>query len=120
MTEAELKQLLARNPAISVDENSVVRKIHATQPEPGTPDAPDAGSPRKEQGQSRPLVRFTFCRTRLVDVDCVAGLGKDLLDGLADAGLISGDREDQIIYEASQKKVGHKRDEGIIIEIVYA
>lgn len=72
---------------------------------------------RKTPRARRPHVRFTLCRTRLLDVDAKYDSIKDLLDGLQYAGLIPGDREDQITLEVEQIKVAHRKDEMTRIEI---
>lgn len=64
-----------------------------------------------------PLVRFTLCRIRLLDVDSKYGSVKDLLDGLQYAGLIRGDREGEINLEVHQIKVAHRHEEKTLIEI---
>lgn len=66
-----------------------------------------------------PFVRFTLCRVRLLDVDAKYGSVKDLLDGVAIAGLIPGDREGQITLEVRQEKVRSFKDEKTVIEIFY-
>lgn len=67
----------------------------------------------------RPLVRFILCRVQLLDADAKWGSVKDLLDGLQYAGLIHGDREDQIRLKVEQQKVAHYDEEETIIEIEY-
>lgn len=116
MTEAELKAILARNPAISYD-NQTLRQVSAQEPEHRTPDAPDADCVRDAQSQASTFVCFVFRRIHLLDADAVSGSGKDLLDGLQDAGLIHGDRETEIGFEAIQQKVGKRKDEGTYIFI---
>lgn len=64
------------------------------------------------------VVRFTLCRQKLLDVDAKYASVKDLLDGLAYAGLIHGDKEGQIRLEVEQLKV-HKKQERTEIEIIY-
>lgn len=71
----------------------------------------------KASGARRPHVRFTLCRVKLLDVDAKYGSVKDLLDGLQYAGLIHGDREDQITLEVNQVKVAHYSEEKTMIEI---
>lgn len=67
----------------------------------------------------RPAVRFTLSRVRLLDADAKWGSIKDLLDGLAYAGLIPGDREDQITLEVTQEKVRSYKEEETVIEVEY-
>jgi hypothetical protein len=71
------------------------------------------------QSAGRPHVCFTLCRVRLLDVDAKYGSVKDLLDGCAYAGLVVGDREDQITLEVRQEKVSHYEDEKTVIQITY-
>lgn len=89
---------------------------------------PDAQPPKQEgalgrdhegeaQSTGRPLVRFTLFRVRLFDVDAKWASVKDLLDGCATAGLIHGDREDQISLEVRQIKVNHFKEEETLIEV---
>ena len=73
----------------------------------------------KTQSARRPHVCFTLCRTKLLDVDAKYGSIKDLLDSLQYAGLIHGDREDQITLEVKQEKVAHRSEEKTVIEIEY-
>lgn len=117
LTRDQLKQLLARNPQIRCDDQTLA-KVSPPLEEPGTPDALDQVVPAQTKSQSRPLVRFIFRRLQLWDVDAVAGGSKDLLDGLQEAGLIPGDRPDQIRFEAFQEQVKTKRQEGTVIELI--
>ena len=73
----------------------------------------------KAQGAICPLVRFTLCRVRLLDVDAKYASVKDLLDGLAHAGLIHGDKEGQVRLEVEQEKVIHFEEERTIVKITY-
>ena len=73
----------------------------------------------KTQSTRRPHVCFTLCRTKLLDVDAKYGSIKDLLDSLQYAGLVSGDREDQITLEVQQEKVAHRSEERTEIIIEY-
>ncbi len=105
------------------------RKIrnHENYPDPRLSDtkpaqqagALDTDHARKASGARCPLVRFTLCRVKLLDVDAKYGSVKDLLDGLAYAGLIRGDKEGQICLEVEQVKVSHYAEEKTVIEIDY-
>lgn len=126
MNEADLKAILARNPAITVerDDNDKpariylsCNKVHTPVEERGTPDALDEVVPGEETRQTRPIVRFIFYRTRLLDADARAHGCKDMLDGLVEAGFIPGDREEEIDFDAKQIKVSYKKDERTEIEI---
>ena len=74
----------------------------------GSGEAPGAGCP---------LVRFTLRRVRLLDVDAKYASVKDLLDGLASAGLIYGDKEGQVRLEVEQEQVRSFNEESTLIEI---
>lgn len=117
MNEEQLKAILARNPEVTAVDHKTLRPILAKEPERRTPDAPDGNSSRKEQSQTRTFVCFVYRRIHLLDADAISGSGKDLLDGLQDAGLIPGDRETEIGFEALQQKVGRKRDQGTFIYV---
>lgn len=92
---------------------------------PQIPDAKPAQQARaleqdregKAQSPGRPLVRFVLRRVRLLDTDAKWGSVKDLLDGVATAGLICGDREDQIYLEVTQEKVATFKEEETLIAI---
>lgn len=119
MTEDQLQSILARNPSITTDDpNSSNRPLPTPEPERRTPDALDRVAQEKTGGQACPFVRFTFYRVRLLDVDARAHGAKDLLDGLEDAGLIPGDAEGQINFEAVQTKVHYRKDERTEIELI--
>lgn len=66
---------------------------------------------------SCPLVRFRLCRVKLLDVDAKYSSVKDLLDGLAAAGLIHGDQEGQVCLEVEQERVTSYALEKTVIEI---
>lgn len=72
---------------------------------------------REAQGSGCPHVCFTLCRVRLLDVDAKYHSVKDLLDGLAIAGVIRGDREGEVTLEVNQVKVGKYKDEKTLIEV---
>lgn len=116
MTKDDLKRLFERNPSLS-NANPNLGQILASKPQQRAPDALDPVAQGEEQSKARPVVRFTFYRVRLVDTDARAHGAKDLLDGLAEAGLIPGDREDQIEFDARQVKVSSRKQEGTEIEI---
>lgn len=111
------QSLISANPA---NESDVALEARILSTEPAQPTAPLAsGSEGEAQGSSRPLVRFTLRRTKLLDVDAKYGVLKHLIDGIAYAGLIHGDREDQIRLEVCQEKVAHRKEQETIIEIEY-
>ena len=74
---------------------------------------------REAPRSGRPCVVFTLHRVQLLDTDAKHGSCKDLLDGLAYAGLIPGDREDQITLDVRQEKVAGYKEEKTVIEITY-
>lgn len=76
-------------------------------------------SPGEAQSPGCPAVSFLLRRVRLLDVDARYASVKDLLDGLAIAGAIPGDKEGQITLEVRQEKVGSYTEEETVITIEY-
>lgn len=76
-----------------------------------------SNSEGKTCGTTCAHVCFTLRRVHLLDVDAKFASVKDLLDGIANAGLIHGDKEGQITLEVKQEKVAHYEEETTIIEI---
>lgn len=123
MTSAKLRAL----GFIAPPGSNVAKRIpsHDHQTLPGLPDAEppqqaralDCHDARKTPGAGCPLVSFTLCRVRLLDVDAKWGSVKDLLDGLQYAGLIHGDKEGQVRLAVWQEKVASFKDEKTVIEI---
>jgi hypothetical protein len=74
-------------------------------------------SPGKAPRPVCPLVRFTLRRVKLLDVDAKFASVKDLLDGLAHAGIVAGDQEGQVRLEVEQEKVRSYQEERTIIEL---
>ncbi len=76
-------------------------------------------SERKASRPRCPLVGFTLYRVKLLDWEAKHSSVKDLLDGLRYAGLVDGDREDQIDPKSYviQKQVLHYAEEKTVIEI---
>lgn len=91
-------------------------ELHAPESAQPTPALAVTGK-GEAQSPSRPHVCFTLRRTKLLDTDAKWGAVKDLLDGLAYAGLIHGDREDQITLEVRQEKVRHRKEQETVIEV---
>lgn len=90
-----------------------------SNPEQGKPKvALESFGERKARGARCPVVRFTLCRVKLLDVDAKYASVKDLLDGLQYAGLIHGDKEGQITLEVLQEKVSSFKDEQTVIEVL--
>jgi hypothetical protein len=112
-TQADLDAYERRRKA---NENRPAVKVPDSEPAKQAA-ALDGDGERKAPVTGRPRVRFVLCRVRLLDVDAKYGSVKDLLDGLATAGLIPGDREDQVSIEVHQFKVRHYEDEETLIEI---
>lgn len=75
----------------------------------------DAG---EAQGARLPHCRFTLVRKKLLDVDAKYSSVKDLLDCLAIAGVIPGDKEGQITLEVIQRKTTTGQAEETIIEVI--
>ncbi len=73
----------------------------------------------KAPSASRPLIGFTLYRVRLLDWEAKYSSVKDLLDGCVAAGLLDGDREDQIDPRSfvRQEKVKSYSEERTLIEI---
>jgi hypothetical protein len=61
--------------------------------------------------------RFTLCRKKLLDVDAKYASVKDLLDCLAIAGIIRGDKEGEITLEVNQQKCSKGKPEETMIEV---
>lgn len=94
-------------------------KLHPAKPEP-TPVPPLDNSPSSEiRCVARPMVSIRMRRCWILDRDNAWGAIKSLLDGLQKAGLIPGDREDQIELEVIQEKVNHRYQQGTTIELEY-
>ncbi len=75
----------------------------------------------KASGARRPLIGFTLYRVKLLDWEAKYSSVKDLLDGCVAAGLLDGDREDQIDPKSFviQKKVAHYSEERTEISIEF-
>ena len=102
--------VLARNtPRVAVPDTKPAKQARALGKD-------DEG---KTPSARRPLVCFTLRRVKLLDPDAKYGSVKDLLDGLHYAGLIRGDREDEINLQVEQERVPHYFQEQTIIEIFY-
>ena len=61
--------------------------------------------------------RFTLVRKQLLDVDAKYASVKDLLDCLATAGVIRGDKEGEITLEVVQRKIDKGEPEQTAVEI---
>lgn len=97
-------------------ENKTRARLPDTEPcQCPTPLASDCGG--ETQGAGQPHVCFTLRRKQLLDVDAKYASIKDLLDGLAIARIIRGDKEGQITLEVKQEKTRKGEQEQTIIEI---
>lgn len=76
---------------------------------------------RRDEGETpRPGLRhcrFTLIRKSCLDVDAKYASVKDLLDCLAIAGVIRGDKEGEVTLEVNQRKVNKGEPETTIIEV---
>jgi hypothetical protein len=61
--------------------------------------------------------RFTLVRKQLLDVDAKYASVKDLLDCLATAGVIRGDKEGEVTLEVRQRRVEKGEKEHTLIDI---
>lgn len=64
--------------------------------------------------------RFTLVRKQLLDVDAKYAGVKDLLDCLAIAGVIRGDKEGEVTLEVGQRKANKGESEHTLIEVYEA
>jgi sulfur carrier protein ThiS len=76
------------------------------------------GDEGKTPGAGLRHCRFTLRRKQLLDVDAKYSSVKDLLDCLAIAGVIRGDKEGQITLEVNQEKIKRGEFEQTIIEVI--
>ena len=115
MNETELKKLMPRASASFLKANIgrvAAEAIATVSNSAGLPDtepcerkeALAADSERETQGSGLLHCRFTLCRKKLLDVDAKYASVKDLLDCLAIARIIRGDKEGQITLEVRQIK----------------
>lgn len=72
-----------------------------------------------KESATRPVVRIISYRCRILDEDNLAGGCKPLLDSLRYAELIHGDSPKEIVFQASQIRVAHRKDEKTVLEIEY-
>ncbi len=103
---------------VRMNEIDDISQIPHTQQREQTPALGGEGEGEAPSAK-RPLIGFTLCRVRLLDWEAKWSSVKDLLDGLQKAGLIPGDREDQIHPKSFvvQKKVRSFAEEKTLIEI---
>ncbi len=74
---------------------------------------------REASRPKRPVIGFTLYRVKLLDWEAKYSSVKDLLDGCVAAGLLDGDREDQIDPKSyvRQVKVKSYAEERTVIEV---
>lgn len=92
------------------------RKVQSPQPEPALCHEPLAAGEGTKEGSRRINVRVNAYRSRLLDPDNLCA--KSLIDGLRYAGLIPGDRPQDIELTVTQEKCD-KQDERTEIELIY-
>ncbi len=94
------------------------RKIQDSEQCEQTPALGGEGE-REASGAKCPLIGFTLYRVKLLDWEAKYSSVKDLLDGCVAAGLLDGDREDQIDPKSYviQKKVSRYSEERTEIQI---
>ena len=86
------------------------RKVSRPEPEQIVRHEPLGSEPGKEKSSSRIAIRITGFRSRPLDPDNFAGGCKHIIDGLRYAGLIPGDRQDQISLAFEQVKTTKDRE----------
>jgi|SRR5215469_6050528 len=131
MNETDLKNILARNPQLTVSDNlghnhtvsegvGNTRQVPASKSELGKKNEVVGVEERKVESMGCPRVSFVFYRCRLLDVDGFRGGEKDLLDGLVKACLLPGDKVGEITLDPPrQVKVDHRNQEETVITIRY-
>ncbi len=94
------------------------RKIQDSEQREQTPALGSEGK-GEASGARCPLIGFTLYRVKLLDWEAKYSSVKDLLDGCVSAGLLDGDREDQIHPNSyvRQVKVKSYAEERTVIEI---
>lgn len=116
MTDEQFRELEKR-----VERN---RKAHRASPGPKPEQVVRHDSLGKSKGEESHassiapsiVVRIISKRKRLLDLDNLTGGTKYFIDGLRYAGLIPGDRPDQITLEVSQEKVAENERTEILIQ----
>jgi hypothetical protein len=103
---------------LNAHESKAHRLSSGAKPEPIVRHEPVGSSPRETQNPGRIVVRIVSFRQRLLDPDNLCP--KWFIDGLRYAGLIPGDREEDITLEVRQFKVRDKAGERTEIELVYS
>jgi len=100
-------------------ENSSQRTLQNPKPEPSQVEALATSDEGKGSGTTRPIVRVTSFRCRLLDRSNLWGGWKGLEDCLVASGLIAGDSEKDADIQVTQIRVSHRFEERTEIIIEY-
>jgi hypothetical protein len=120
MTEADLKKMLARNPQLSIDESPArPRQLRSALGERNSRPPLERQTPGSHSRQARPTLRYTLCRSTLLDRENLRYSTKPITDRLVEAGFITGDSEKEVIIEDPIQQLVPKSDQRVIIEIEY-
>ncbi|SRR5260221_2964334 len=120
MTRQELEQILARNPAVTANDDPP--RVAGVQ---SSVNKPDKGGPlvrrlrRTRESVARIIIRITDRRIRPLDPDRFAGGVHTLLDGLRHSKLIPEDNPFAIKLELESEEVSRRKEEGTFIDIIY-
>lgn len=117
MTPAEVKRIAPNASKSTINANADC-KSQSPEPEHPVCDRPVGKAKRKKSDPSRDVVSITSYRVRAVDPDNLCG--KYFVDSLRYAGVLHNDREEDIVYQISQKKVATKAQEKTLIQLVYS
>lgn len=120
MTYAELQRAFPKHPESFWKRNAsdlVAPRLPPEKPEPNRRVPLDRQAPLKKTGGPSVAVIITRCSSGHLDRDNNFSANKPLIDALREAGLISGDTEDDIELFVFQKQVPRK-EAGTLIEII--
>lgn len=92
------------------------RKLQGPQPQPSVCHEPLGEGQGKKEGSPRIVVRIKCYRLQLLDPDNICA--KSIVDGLRYAGLIPGDRPQDIDLTVTQEKCP-KNEERTEIELIF-
>ena len=99
-------------------ENRSQRTLQNPKPEPSQVEALAISDEGKGSGTTRPIVRVTSFRCRLLDRSNLWGGWKGLEDCLVESGIIAGDSEEDADIQVTQVRVGHRFEERTEIVIL--
>lgn len=116
MNRAQLKQILPRASEETILLNSDVG-LQDTQPQRSVRNESLAKKKREAKSSRRIIVSIVSYRNRLTDPDNLCG--KFALDSLRYSSLLHDDREEDIVYQISQKKTLSRKEEKTLITIQY-